>query len=90
MIDTQAVKENLQDWLENPSWKEVYDGAPSEECKEYIAMMFYASETEEDEAFDAMDELESELPIRDLRYLYSVMTGPEKARLGKKIADIEE
>ena len=85
MIDPVAVRENLDDWLKNPSWAEYYNDAPSQKCREYISAMFYASETEEEEAFEAMDKLEETLTKEDLTYLYNNSTGPEKARLYKLI-----
>lgn len=90
MIDPNAVRENLDEWLQNPSWADVYNGAPSEACRKYISMMFYASETEDEEAFEKLDELESGLLIDDLKYMMANSAGPEKARLAKKIAALEK
>ena len=45
MIDRDKVRANLAEWLENPSWAEYYGGAPSERCREFIALEFYYSET---------------------------------------------
>ena len=83
MIDTQAVRENLDEWLKNPSWKEYYDAAPSQKCRNYIKMDFYASETEEEEAFEELDRLLKELGDYDLKYLYDNAEGPEKAKFAK-------
>lgn len=73
------VKENLEEWLKNPSWKMYYDAAPSEMCRTYIALDFYASETEDEEAFKAMDALLGKLSEDDLRYLMENAEGPERA-----------
>ena len=89
MIDPAKVKENLRDWLRNPSWHEVYVTAPSERCRRYIAMMFYASETEEEEAFEAMDRMEEGMTKEDLTFMFNVMEGPEKARLAKLIQKLD-
>ena len=89
MVDTNAVKANLEDWLQNPSWAEYYDNAPSDGCKEFIAMDFYASETEDEDAFRAMDDLESSLSLEDLKYLYENSEGPERARLAQKIRQLQ-
>lgn len=89
MISPEAVKENLEEWLQNESWKLVYDHAPSDACKDYLAKMFYASETESEEAFDAMDDAERNLGLGDLKYVYHIMNGPERARLAKRIAALE-
>ena len=86
MVDRIAVKENLDSWLENPGWAEFWHQAPSPSCREYIAMQFYASETEEEEAFSEMDRLEEQLGVEDLLYLYRRISGPEKGRLAGLIA----
>lgn len=86
MIDPTAVRQNLDEWLQNPTWKELYDGAPSAACRKYIAMDFYASETEEDEAFDELDRMLEALDAEDLKYLYNGAEGPEKKRFAQLIA----
>lgn len=87
MISSENVTKNLEDWLQNPSWKEIYENSPSEACKAFIAMMFYASETEEDEAFNEMDRLESKLDLRDLMYMYDNSMGPQKKHFYQKMAE---
>ena len=87
MIDATAVRQNLDDWLQNPSWAAVYNDAPSENCRKYIAMMFYASETEDEEAFAELDRMEAALDKADLTYMYQNSEGPEKGRLAKLIAE---
>ena len=89
VISPDEIKRNLEEWLQNESWKFVYDHAPSDACREYIAKMFYASETEEEEAFDAMDDAERKLSAEDLKYMMKVMAGPDKARLARRIEALE-
>lgn len=86
MIDPYAVDRNLSEWLENPSWKAIYENAPTEESKKYLEMLFYASETEEDEAFNALDALEELLKPVDYEYMYSFTQGPERAKWARKMA----
>lgn len=88
MIDQQKVRENLDEWLENPSWKEVYDGAPSSACRKYISMMFYASETESEEAFNELDRLENELDMKDTMYMYDNTQGPQKKHFYLRLATL--
>ena len=89
MINPDAVKANLEEWLQNESWKFVYDKAPSDACRDYLAKMFYASETEDEEAFDALDDAERNLGLDDLKFIYKIMSGPERARLDKRIKALE-
>ena len=89
MIDQQKVREVLDEWLQNPSWKEVYDGAPSSKCRKYIAMMFYSSETESQEAFDEIDRLEKGLSLTDLNYMYHVMDGPVKKHYNELMKELQ-
>lgn len=85
-MDMNKVEANLKGWLQNPTWKSFYDEAPSDKCREYIAMDFYASETESEEAFLKMDELLKGLGYEDLNYLYHRSIGPEKAKFAGMIA----
>ena len=79
-MNREAIESNLKEWLQNPTWKAYYEEAPSEKCKEYIALDFYASETESDEAFTLMDKMIRELDYESLNYLYHRAIGPEKAK----------
>ena len=85
MIDPHLVLDNLAEWIENPYWEDYYKNAPSDHCRDYIAMDFYASETEEDEAFEEMDRILHELDQKDIRYLFDHAKGPEKAVLANYI-----
>lgn len=87
MIDMDEVKSILDDTLENPYWAEYYNGAPSDKCKEYIALEFYYSEYEDDETAEAMDAIEEQLGADDLRWLMKFCgNNPRKGILAKKIA----
>ena len=90
MTDTEKVRENLEEWLKNPSWAEYYGGAPSERCREFIALEFYYSEYEEEEASEAMDGIEDEMDAEELRYLFARCgNNPRKGVLARKIAERE-
>ncbi len=90
MTDTEKVRENLAEWLKNPSWAEYYGGAPSERCREFIALEFYYSEYEEEEAAEAMDGIEDGMDAEELRYLFSRCgNNPRKEVLARKIAERE-
>jgi len=85
MVNPKAVRDNLREWCKNPYWKAFYEGAPSELCRDYIALDFYASETEDEEAFEMMDLFEKDFKRTDLEYLYKNATGPEKAKFAKML-----
>ena len=90
MTDTEKVRDNLAEWLKNPSWAEYYGGAPSERCREFIALEFYYSEYEEEEASEAMDWIEDEMDAEELRYLFARCgNNPRKGVLARKIAERE-
>ena len=90
MTDTEKVRENLAEWLKNPSWAEYYGGAPSERCREVIALEFYYSEYEEEEAAEAVDGIEDGMDAEELRYLFSRCgNNPRKGVLARKIAERE-
>jgi len=91
MVDANKVRENLEEWLENPHWAAYYNDAPSDKLKEYIALDFYYSETEEEEAAETMDAIEPELSIEDWKHLlkYSGNT-PARAKIMKKIVELEK
>ena len=90
MTDTEKVRENLAEWLKNPSWAEYYGGAPSERCREFIALEFRYSEYEDEEAGETMDGIEDGMDAEELRYLFSRCgNNPRKGVLARKIAERE-
>ena len=48
-IPKEELQKNLEEWLENPAWRKYYEKAPSEQCREFIALEFLYSEEESDE-----------------------------------------
>lgn len=91
MIDPNAVKETLAEWLENPHWASYYNGAPSDTLKEYIALDFYYSDTEDEEAAKSMDAMEDKLTLEDWKHLLKFSSpDPNRARIMRKIAELEQ
>ena len=79
----------LNEWLENPYWREYYEKAPSGKCREVIALEFLYSELEEDEVLEQLDEAEKELSLEDWRYLYRYCgNNPEKKRIHDRIVEL--
>ena len=86
MINKYA--EILNEWLENPSWREYYEKAPSEKCREVIALEFVYSELETEEILEELEAAEKELGLEDWQYLYRYAHGPEKKRIHDKIVEL--
>ena len=90
MTDREDVQAILAEWLKNPYWAEYYNGAPSDRCREFIALEFSFSENEDDETGKAMDAIEETLDAGDLRHLLRYCgNNPRKGILARKIAEKE-
>ena len=90
VVNGKKVRKNLEEWLGNPYWAEYYRGAPSEKCREFIALEFYFSEYGDEEAAGAMDRIEEELDAAGLRYLMKCCgNSPRKGILARKITEKE-
>ena len=86
MPDQIEVQKNILDWLENPSWAEYYRSAPTDRCKQFIALEFYYSEYEEEETAEDMDAMEDEMNPDELRYLMAwAGNTPRRSQLAEKI-----
>ena len=91
MTDREDIKRNLEEWLQNPSWAEYYRSAPSDRCREFIALEFHYSETEDEEAGEAMDAIEEQMNAEELRHLMKYCGNtPRKGILARKIAEMEK
>ena len=91
MIDRDDLQKNLEEWLRNPFWAEYYRSAPSARCREFIALEFWYSETEDDEAGEAMDEIEEQMNAEELRHLMNYCgNNPRQGILARKIAEMEK
>ena len=90
MLDMNEVMEGLGEWLDNPYWKAFYEEAPTEACKKYVAIYFYASDTEDEAAFEEMDKLEKDFGLSEWKHLLKFSGNtPEKAKIMKKIQELE-
>ena len=78
----------LNEWLENPSWREYYEQAPSEKCREVIGLEFVYSELETEEILEELEAAEKELALEDWQYLYRYAHGPEKKRIHDRIVEL--
>ena len=90
MADANDIQENLTEWLENPSWAEYYNDAPSDRCRKFIALEFYYSEYMDEGILQAMDAIEDDMDSEDLRHLVRWCgNNPRKSILVRKIAERE-
>ena len=84
----EEYKGILNEWLENPSWREYFEKAPSEKCREVIALGFVYSELETEEILEELEAAEKELVLEDWQYLYKHAHGPEKKRIHDRIVEL--
>ena len=84
----EEYMEILNEWLENPSWREYYEKAPSEKCREVIALEFVYSELETEEILEELEAAEKELGLEDWQYLYRHVHGPEKKRIHDRMVEL--
>ena len=90
-IPLEAFRQNLNEWLGNPSWREYYETAPSMECQTLIALEFWYSETESEAAVEAMESVEKDLKLEDWKHLYKWCgSNPRKRVIEKIVKEIEE
>ena len=82
---------DISEWLENPHWKKYYEEAPSDSCRQYIALDFRYSDTEDEEIAEEMDALLETLRAEDLRHLAAYAgNNPERAALLKRAEEMEQ
>ena len=84
----EEYMEILNEWLENPSWRAYYEKAPSEQCREVIALEFVYSELETEEILEELEAAEKELALEGWQYLYRHAHGPEKKRIHDRIVEL--
>ena len=83
--------EGMKSWLENPYWLGYYEEAPTEICKTLVALEFYYSDTEDEEASELMDQMEGKLGLEDLKHLLKYCgQNPRRAKIAAAIAELEK
>ena len=95
---TQEMKEKaLSRFLENPYWREYYETAPSEECKDRIVFTFCFSLYGDEGFFASIEDfknagetLESKLGLADWKHLLKYAgVNPFRSKCGAKIEELE-
>ncbi len=83
--------DDISEWLENPYWKKYYEEAPSGACREYIALEFRYSDTEDEGIAEAMDALLETLRAEDLRHLAAYAgNNPQRTALLRRAEEMEK
>ena len=95
-MDRNKISAATEFFTKNEYWKKKYDEAPSEACREKIALEFYFStfwdEAHEDPEFFRLDaETESRLDLGDWKYLLQYQgNNPGVIKIKQKIRELEE
>lgn len=79
----------LKEWLKNPQWREYYETAPSEKCREMILLELMYNVYGSKEIAADLDELEDSLTLDDWRHMDRYCTSePVKKYIRKKIREL--
>ena len=79
----------LKEWTKNPYWREYYEKAPSEKCREMILLEFMYSEYGTKEIAAELDEKEKELALEDWQHMYKYCgNNPTKSYIEKRIREL--
>lgn len=94
-MNKRDMEEAVAKFKENSYWRKYLEGAPSDECKEYIRHGFYYSEIDDDnedidEVVGIMDKIEEKLDLEDWKYLYKYASGPFRGICKDKISDLSK
>lgn len=86
------VKDALKLFLKNPFWKKYYETAPSDVCKEYIALEFgYSMAPKSDKYASRREELEDMFTVDDWKHIAKYAgNNPFKGKCLRKIKELEE
>ena len=82
----------LGKWLRNPSWREYYEEAPSDRCRELIALEFMYSDDaydDDQEILGEMRRVEETLGLADWQHLYRYCgNNPRKKIIHDRIVEL--
>ena len=86
----EMIKKALDLFLANPYWKEYYDNAPSEACREHIELDFVYSTFFGPDSIDELNEaIEEQFTLEDWKYLYKYAgNNPFKSTCRAKIKEL--
>ena len=73
------LEKTMDLYMANEWWEEVYDQAPSNDCRRLLRLMFYKSDNGEpvgEEYEELKEEIYKGMEKEDWKYLYKVIPGP--------------
>lgn len=75
-FDSVKMEAAIETFMENVFWREVYENAPSDNCREYFRQGFYSSiYPEPNDADERRREVFDRFGIKDWQYLKKIYTG---------------
>ncbi len=79
----------VKEWLKNPLWREYYETAPSENCREMIVLELMYNVYGSKEIAAELDELEDSLTLKDWRHMEKYcQSDPVMNYIRKKIREL--
>ena len=92
MYTEEMISDAIESATSNPYWKECYETAPSDICKERIAIDFCYSKYGDGYNDDAeRTRLESQLDLADWKHLLKYSgNNPWRSKCRKKVMELEE
>ena len=89
LAENSIMSTVLNEWMKNPFWREYYELAPSEKCRELIALEFIYSDYQSDEIIQEMRQTEKELDLADWQHLYRYCgNNPRKKMIHDRIREL--
>ena len=90
MLKIDKMQEAIDEFIKNPYWRDYYEKAPTESCKQRIALTFcYSLYGEPKDIKKQKEKLEKDFTITDWQYLYdNAGNNPFKAKCKQKIEEL--
>ena len=90
MANTDKIQKAVEEFTKNPHWQKYYGQAPSNGCKQHIALTFcYSLYGEPVDIKQQKEALEEDFTITDWKYLYdNAGNNPFKTKCRKKIEEL--
>lgn len=90
MANTDKIQKAIEEFTKNNYWKKYYELAPSDGCKQHIALTFcYSLYGEPADIKQREASLEADFSVSDWQYLYDHEgINPFKAKCKKKIEEL--
>ena len=90
MANTEKIQKAVEEFTKNPHWKKYYEQAPSDGCKQHIALTFcFSLYGEAGDIKQRTAELEAAFTVTDWQYLYDhAGNNPFKAKCKQKIEEL--